>query len=324
MHSISVIIPVYRGETTLAARVDELSRFRGETLTPHGVPFAIAELVLVHDNGPDESEQVIRELSRSEEWVRAVWLSKNYGQHAATLAGMASSVGDWVVTIDEDGQQDPADLGLLLDAALEAKAQVVYARPQNAPPHGLFRNSASKLSKSLAVRLSGKPHAADFNSYRLILGSVARGVAAYAGPGVYLDVALGWVAGRYATAPTTLRDEDRGSGYSVRTLMSHFWRLVISSGTRVLRLVSIAGVILAAFGLLFALWIVVIKLFFGIDSDGWASTVVILLFGCGAILFSLGVIAEYVGANVNMAMGKPAYFITTDPADGPLGRRDVS
>ena len=321
MHSISVVIPVYRGEFSLHSRVEELARYTQQSLSPQGVPFAITELVLVYDNGPDDSARMIRELSASADWVRPVWLSKNYGQHAATLAGMASSIGDWVVTIDEDGQQDPSDLGVLLDAALNAGAQVVYAVPQNAPPHGILRNFLSLRAKSVAVWLSGQHHAANYNSYRMILGSVARGVAAYAGPGVYLDVALGWVAGKFATAPTLLRGEDRGSGYSGRALVSHFWRLVISSGTRVLRLVSLAGVFLAVLGVVFASWIVVVKLAFGVDSEGWASTIVVLLLGCGAILFSLGVIAEYVGANVNMAMGKPAYFVTTDPADGPLGKQ---
>lgn len=70
----------------------------------------------------------------------------------------------------------------------------------------------------------------------------------------------------------------------------------------------------------FAIWLVVVKAVWGIDSEGWTSIVTILLIGNGAVLFALGVIAEYVGANVNMAMGKPVYFITTDLAVGPLGR----
>ncbi len=73
-----------------------------------------------------------------------------------------------------------------------------------------------------------------------------------------------------------------------------------------------------------AIWIVVAKLTTGISAQGWASTVVILLVVAGAILFSLGVIAEYIGVSVNMAMGKPAYLITSDPADGPLGRPEAS
>ena len=64
------------------------------------------EIVLVHDCGPDGSDAAIEALAREHAEVRAVWLSRNFGQHAATLAGMAGSVGDWIATLDEDGQQD--------------------------------------------------------------------------------------------------------------------------------------------------------------------------------------------------------------------------
>jgi len=319
VHSISVVIPVYQGERTLGPILAEIAQFSTESITPDGAAFRVTEVVLVYDNGGDASDVVIRELEARYDFVMPVWLSRNFGQHAATLAGIASSSGDWVVTLDEDGQHDPADLPGLLDVALNKQVQVVYGKPLNPPPHGVFRNAASKGAKRIVNQLFVGSNAQDFNSYRLILGSVARGVAAYSGSGVYLDVALGWIAGSYATAPVTLRSESRDSGYSLRRLLSHFWRLVISSGTRGLRVVSVLGVILAAVGLISALWIVVVKLTFGIDSDGWASTNVIILMSGGAVLFSLGIVAEYIGVSVNMAMGRPGYVISTDPADGPLG-----
>ena len=70
-----------------------------------------------------------------------------------------------------------------------------------------------------------------------------------------------------------------------------------------------------------ALFILVSRLAGNEVPQGWASTIMIVLLGFGAVLFSLGVIAEYIGINVNMAMGKPPYLITTDPSHGPLGRR---
>ena len=280
--------------------------------------FRIAEIILVHDNGPDRSDIVMRRLAQDDD-VRAIWLSRNYGQHAATLAGIASSSSDWIVTMDEDGQQDPRDIAGLLDTAVSMQAQVVYGKPINPPPHGRLRNAASKTAKALVSKLIVGPNVTDFNSFRLVLGSVGRGVAAYAGSGVYLDVAIAWVAGRFATAPVTLRSEGRESGYSLRRLTAHFWRLVLTSGTRGLRLVSILGMTFGLLGVLMAIWIVVIKLNNGIGVPGFALTAVILFITSGAILFSLGIVAEYIGVSVNMAMGKPAYVVTTDPADGPLG-----
>jgi len=185
-----------------------------------------------------------------------------------------------------------------------------------------MRNLASRVAKVLTKLSAGDTHATEFNSYRLVLGEVGRSVAAYAGVGVYLDVAIGWVARKTVTATVTLRSEgDRPSGYSFRSLISHFWRMIVSSGTRALRLVSLLGIVFAIAGFGLAGWYVAAVL---IDHQnlppGWASQMVVTLVCSGAILFSLGVIAEYVGVAVNMAMGKPLYLIVSDPAAGPLGR----
>ncbi|CAN5320252.1 glycosyltransferase family 2 protein [soil metagenome] len=320
-HLISVVIPVYQGEKTLPSVIAEILPMTELAESPEGNPFIITEVLLVFDNGPDDSARVMRELAREYPFVRPVWLSKNFGQHAATIAGMASSGGDWIVTLDEDGQHDPRDIGGLLDTAMREQSSIVYAKPVNAPSHGFLRNTASRGAKWVLSKFFAGPDAPDYQSYRLILGSIGRGVAAYSGSGVYLDVAMGWVAGRASTSPITLRDEgDRKSGYSARRLFSHFWRMVLSSGTRGLRIVSFLGIAFAILGGLLAIFILIQRLTGGIVTEGWASTIVIVLVATGAILFSLGIIAEYIGVNVNMAMGKPPYMITTDPGNGPLGR----
>ena len=323
VHNISIVIPCYRGGRTLAGVIDEIRPFTERVTTGNGHVFIVGEVLLVFDNGPDDTADVIRALSDENRFVRGIWLSRNFGQHAATLAGMASSGGDWIVTLDEDGQHDPADIAGLLDTAMREQASVVYAKPTNSASHGVLRNSASRTAKLVLARVFGSANAADYQSYRLILGSIGRSVAAYSGSGVYLDVAMGWVAGRVVTSPIELRDEgDRISGYSARRLFSHFWRMVLSTGTRGLRIVSVLGVALAVLGAVVAIVIFVQRLTGDIAIQGWASLSVIVLVSSGFILFSLGIIAEYIGINVNMAMGKPSYLITSDPADGPLGRRD--
>ena len=324
-HEISIVIPVYQGEQTLSGVVDEILPFTEVSRTHDGYPFVVREVVLVDDNGPDDSARVIRDLQSRHPFVRVVWLSRNFGQHAATLAGMASSGSEWVVTLDEDGQHDPAEIGGLLDTAMRERASVVYAKPTNPPPHGPLRNSASRTAKWVLSKLFTGSNAPDYQSYRLLLGTIARSVAAYAGSNVYLDVAIGWVAGTVVTSPVTLRQEgDRASGYSTRRLFSHFWRMILSSGTRALRVVSIVGTIVAFLGVGLAVFILFARLFGDTVPEGWASTMVVVLLGTGAILFSLGIIAEYIGVSVNMAMGKPPYLITSDPTYGPLGRRRPS
>jgi glycosyltransferase involved in cell wall biosynthesis len=320
-HQLSVVVPVYQGELTLEGLLAEIALLAKPFETPDGHFGVVAEVLLVFDHGPDDSARVIRELSEQYDFVRPVWLSRNFGQHAATLAGMASSGSEWIVTLDEDGQHNPADIVKLLDVALRERASLVYAAPTNTPSHGWYRNATSAGSKKLIMRMIGSSAPTHYHSYRLILGEVGRSVAAYAGPGVYLDVAIGWVADRVATCPLEVRDEgERVSGYSMRSLFSHFWRMVLSSGTRGLRLVSLVGVLFALIGVVLAVVVVAAKLSGTHITQGWTSLVIVILLSTGAILFSLGVIAEYLGVAVNMAMGKPLYLIVGDAADGPLGR----
>jgi polyisoprenyl-phosphate glycosyltransferase len=324
-HQISVVIPVYGGETHLADVVTELEPYTATNASAEGRPYRVTEVLLVHDGGHDDSPRVMRELAAKYSFVRTLWLSRNFGQHAATLAGIASSGGEWVVTMDEDGQHDPVAIAGMLDVALDQQARVVYAKPTNPPHHSAFRNLSSKGAKRLINLISGGADASQFQSYRLMLGEVARSIAAYSGSGVYLDIALGWVVGRAATSPVQLRDEGpRTSGYSVRRLFGHFLRMVLTAGTRGLRAVSLLGVILATIGLVVAVYIVVQQIVSPAPVHGWSSMIVVVLISSGAILLSLGVVAEYIGVAVNSALGKPLYLLTQDPAEGPLGRDERS
>jgi polyisoprenyl-phosphate glycosyltransferase len=321
IHTVAVVIPVYRGELTLTAVVTELLPYTELRRTVDGHPYRVEEIVLVHDVGGDRSDDVIRKLERTHEPVRAVWMSRNYGQHPATLAGMTSTGSDWILTLDEDGQYDPAFLPAMLDVAMRTQRPLVYGQPTNPPPHGTLRNAGSRSAKWIFTRLLAEEDASRFSSFRLVLGEYGRSVAAYCGPGIYLDVALAWIVGRAAACPVVVRAEsDRPSGYSTRRLLSHFWRLVITSGTRPLRLASAIGLIMAMTGFVLAVVLAVGRLLEVITVDGWTSVIVVLLVGTGTILITLGVIAEYVGVAATTAMGRPLYLVTSDPASSPLGR----
>ena len=320
-HRISVVIPVYAGEHTLPHLISEIEPLTHGATTPDGHQFVVDLVYPVWDNGPDDSDRVIRELADQYSFIRPVWLSRNFGQHPATMAGMASTSSDWIVTMDEDGQHDPADIGKLLDVALRERATVVYAQPINPPPHGAFRNSASRGAKRFLSRAMGARNAPEFNSFRLVLGETGRALAAFAGPGVYLDVALGWIARKVATCPVEMRSEERPSGYSLHSLISHFLRMVVTSGTRGLRAVTFTGLLVGAIGVILAIYLVVSAFISPAPVQGWTSTMCVLLLGIGLTLSAMGIVAEYIGVTVNVAMGKPLYLIVSDPALGPLGSK---
>lgn len=314
LQRVSVVIPVYRGEQTLPNIVAELSGFTQAQTTPNGRMFVVCEVLLAHDCGPDRSDKALELLSAQYEFVKPIWLTRNYGQHAATMAGMASATGDWVVTIDEDGQQDPADIGRMLDAALDSSLQLVYALPTNPPPHGWLRNLLSAGAKSISTRLLGNRTIGRFNSFRLVDGEIARTLAAYCGNGVYLDVGLFWIIGRVGHCPVRLRNElGRASGYSFIKLLAHFWSLILTTGTRPLRLITVVGVCSIILAMALALFALYEKYNGRVAIQGWSSLVIVVSFFSGTILAALGVIAEYLAVTMGIVMGKPLYVVSSKP-----------
>lgn len=314
LQRISIVIPVYRGETTLPTLIDEIEPLSSAQTTPAGNPYVISEVILVHDCGPDRSDMTLEALEDKFPFVKLVWLSRNYGQHAASMAGMASATGDWVVTLDEDGQQDSADIGRLLDTALNESLQLVYAQPTNLPNHGWLRNILSRTAKAITIKLLSNSPMGKFNSYRLIDGEIARTLAAYCGNGVYLDVGLYWMVGRIGHCPLQLRIEmDRPSGYSYSKLFGHFWNLILTTGTRPLRLITIMGFCSVILSIVITAYALYGKFFLDVPVQGWASLLIVVAFFSGATLTSLGVIAEYLAVTMGIVMGKPLYVVSTKP-----------
>lgn len=317
-HSISVVIPVYKGEATLRPVVDELLAQRTIKNLELGIESFISEIILVHDCGPDDSASTIRALVAQYECVQAVWLSRNFGQHAATLAGIAASTGDWIVTMDEDGQHDPRSIGAMLASALDRRLHVVYALGSNRPPHSFVRNLASRTIKVRLIQLITGGEVTNFSSYRLILGSLGRTLAAYASSNVFLDVAISWISQSIGFTSTELRRELRTeSGYSTKKLVVHFGRLLLSAGTRPLRLGSLLGFTSFLAGLVCAVVIVALRATQGVAITGWASLMTLFLILGGITQLLLGLVAEYLGIVVRSSLGRPVYVATDDPSSSP-------
>ncbi len=313
--TLSVVIPVYRAGEGLALVVRELLAVADTYAVADRVRLDLDEIVLVCDNPSldrDERRR-LRELEDLDTRVRTIWLVRNFGQHPATIAGIVSTNGDWIVTMDEDGQHDPRHIPAMLLATAAAGATLTYARPSNPPPHGRLRNLASRTAKGLFRRLSGA--GVDFNSFRLLEGSVARSACAYVGESVYLDVALRWSCGDAAICPVPMRSEQHGeSSYTLRTLATHFWRMVVSTGTRPLRAIAFGGVLVALIGLVIAVVVIQRRLSGAFPTPGWTSVMVALLILMGGLFTSLAVVAEYVGFAVRNTIGKPLY-VTADHVD---------
>ncbi len=311
---VSIVIPVYAGEQTLPDLIAEIAALTPEQSTPDGNRFFVSEVLLVHDCGPDRSDQTLEALAAQYPFVRPVWLSRNYGQHAATLAGMAGAAGDWVVTIDEDRQQDPKYIPMMLDAAVRASLQVVYAQPTNTPAYGWLRNVLSRTAKLISSKLLGQSTMGRFHSYRMVDGDISRALAAFCANGIFLDVGLFWITGRVGHCPVQVRNDlGRPSGYSYLKLIGHFWRLVLTTGTRPLRLITVTGFLSMILAVLLAGFALYAKFYDQTPVRGWTSLLIVVAFFSGSILASLGVIAEYLAVTMGIVMGKPLYVVSPKP-----------
>lgn len=318
-HQISAVIPVFRVAGELPEMLDELRSLSSPQTTPNGRPFTVSETVVVFDGENIESAQTLQSLLKSRPEVRVVWLSRNFGQHPATLAGMSASAGEWIVTLDEDGQFMPGTISALLDHAIETKSPVVYGQPLTASPHPLWRRIGSRMARGLFRLLVGKKDWAQFSSFRLILGEVGRGVSAYCTNETYLDVALTWVSPRSSSIKVPYKSHKSQTSYRFSRLFEHLVRLLLSMGTRPMRVFAAVGASAALGGFLLAMLLLYRRVVMGFPV-GFASTLSLLLLLSGVILLSLAVLSEYVGLIVKSATGRPLYVTVADPTQSALFR----
>ncbi len=316
---LTTVTPVYRGEAYLERLVEALARLRSR-LAGSSAPIVLLESIFVDDGSADNSSRVLESLQRQHPWVRVVTLSKNFGQHPATICGILHSSGDWIATLDEDLQHDPLHVLHLMAYAVERGLDIVYARPTG-KVHGVaYRDVSSRLFKRMMSSISGNPHVALFNSFRLIRGSVGRAAAAVVGHKTYLDVALGWFTDRIDGLGIPMKDPRPSGGYRFRSLLSHAWRLLSSSEIKVLRSGAAVG-FAALLGTVLASILLLVYKALAPDAPwvrGWTSLALGMLFFGGLTSFLIGIVLEYVTIILLQVHGKPTFFVVDRSSDAAL------
>ncbi len=312
--TLSVVIPVFRCGDALSGVVNELLNVAERIELAAGVTIQLDEILLVCDNpwlSASERSRLL-DLEALDRRIRVLWLTRNFGQHPATVAGIVSTSGEWIATMDEDGQHDPTQLAAMLRVAAHHGTTLVYAKPTNPPPHGPLRNAASAVAKKVFRLITGAH--GHFHSFRLVEGAIARSACAYMGENVYLDVAMHWSCGDAGLCPMRMRDEGSKSSYNYRRLIAHFGRMVLSSGARPLRLIAAFGVFVGLGGLGLAAFLVQRRLSGAYAATpGWASEIVTLLMLFAVLFITLATLAEYLSFVAGNSIGKPLYVIA-EPA----------
>lgn len=318
---LTTVTPVYHGVHSLVELAAEFDRVR-QQLEESETPLRLFEAIFVDDGSSDGSDRLLKELSERYDWLDVVTLSRNFGQHPATSAGILHSSGDWVATLDEDLQHPPSELLRLLARTIETGSDVAYAQPLRGVHGSLFRDVSSRWIKRLVARLAGDGHVVEFNSFRIMRGSVARAAAAVSTHDTYFDVALSWFTNRITTLPMELRDPRpsvaRGSGYGARALFSHGRRMLMSSDVKALRVGATIGITALVASLVagtaaLGLWVIHPESFEAVR--GWLSLFLSILFFGGVTASLAGVAVEYLSMLLRLAQGKPTFFVVDRSKD---------
>ena len=318
VRGVTLVVPVFGGGAALRDLVER----SWSTLASRGVPF---EIVLVDDASASPTREIARRIAESTPDVLLLRLATNAGQHAALLAGVRAARHPVVVTLDDDLQNPPEEIPRLLDRLVLGDADVVYGyTPQTA--HAWFRRLASLAVRRLlagVIRSDAVLYVGPFRAFRTDL---RRGFDGAVGPGVSLDVLLGWSTDRFAHLEVR-HDErvDGESGYSLRTLLRFALDTVTGYSTSLLNLVTVLGLGAVALGVSLLTWVIGRYLVVGDSVAGFPFLASSIAIFSGMQMLSLGIIGQYLGRMHLRIQGRPSYHIAESVSQGAdkHGREDV-
>ncbi len=295
--ALSFVIPLYYSAESITPLVREI-----EGLAIEGGH----ELVLVNDGSRDATAGICRELLRDAR-IPIIFVNhaRNFGEHNAVLTGYRHARGAFVVNLDDDGQNPPAEAVRLWRHARQEGLDVVYGHYAR-KEHAAWRNLASWLTNRVSDWVLDKPRGFYLSSFRCVSAFVAREVARHVGPYPYIDGLILQVTQNIGALEVQHAGRAAGqSGYSLRRLLRLWVSTFVNFSVMPLRLATLLGLVMAAVGLgglavVFCLW----ASNRGPDY-GWGSLMGALLVFSGTQLVMLGLIGEYVGRMFLTVNGRP-------------------
>lgn len=302
MEKISFVIPCYKSKNTITSVIEEI------TSTMLSLTEYDYEIVLVNDCSPDDTFNVIRKMAKQNSRITGINLAKNFGQHAALMAGFRFATGDIIVCLDDDGQTPADEVGKLLKK-IEDGFDVVYASYEH-KQHSLFRNLGSKVNSKMTEVLLGKPKNLMITSYFAARHFVIDEMLRYENCYPYVIGLVLRTTKNICNVPVNHRQRKEGSsGYTIRKLINLWLNGFTSFSVKPLRMATYFGVFSSICGFLFLIYIVISYFLKNSAPVGWSSTMAIMLLLGGVILVVLGIIGEYVGRIFMCSNVAPQYVV---------------
>lgn len=302
MEKISFVIPCYRSQNTIEKVVDDIYQVMDEHKEYE------TEIVLVNDNSPDDVWRVINELGEKDSRIKAVRLLRNFGQHAALMAGYNICTGDYVVTIDDDGQTPVDQTFILMDKLLEG-FDVVYGKYEERKDN-IFRKIGTGINNMMSRSLLGKPKNLHLTSFFVARKNVIREICNYKNAFPYIWGLI--LRTTKSIANATIKHNNRlegESGYTLGKLISLWMNGFTAFSVKPLRISAGIGVVFSGIGIIGVIYVIIDKILHPQIAAGYSSMMSVLLIVGGLLLLSMGLIGEYIGRIYMCINATPQYIV---------------
>ncbi|MCI8966645.1 MAG: glycosyltransferase family 2 protein [Lachnospiraceae bacterium] len=302
MSKISFVIPCYRSARTIGGVVAEIQD------TMASLPAYVYDIFLVNDCSPDDTYEVIKALCAAHDNIRGISLARNFGQHAALMAGLRKSDGDIVVCLDDDGQTPANEVGKLLEG-IESGSDVVYASYDN-KKHSAFRNFGTWMNDIMTRTMLGKPRELHLTSYFAARRFVVESMLRYENSYPYIIGLVLRATRNITNVPVSHRSREVGtSGYTMKKLLGLWFNGFTAFSIFPLRVATVTGVIFAGAGFVYGIYTVVKKFVNPQVPLGFSSLMAAVVFIGGMLMIMLGLIGEYIGRIYISINNSPQYVI---------------
>jgi glycosyltransferase involved in cell wall biosynthesis len=299
MTTFSIIIPVFNAESCLKNTVDKVIASMNNFNKDY-------EIILIDDGSRDNSWNVIKELKTQYASLKGIRLNKNYGQHNVLLCGLNHAEGEYIITIDDDLEQNPEDISTLFSILKEKNIDVVYGVPKYVKRN--FLRKVLTNSYKFISRVENK-NADKGSTFRIFTKRIKDNLINHSGSLFFIDEIILWYTNRIEYIKVDfLPSQKKASGYTYSSLFDLSLRLSSLSSTMPLRMVRTLGFSIFIASFILAFYFIIRKFFFQVPM-GYTSIIVAILFSTGIITFTLGIIGEYLGNLIALSNKKPAYFI---------------
>ncbi len=316
MPKFSFVIPCYRSEKTITTVVEEI---KSEMAAKR--PGDSYEIVLVNDCSPDDVWGVIEKLAESENNVIGINLAKNFGQHSALLAGYGKCSGEYVVSLDDDGQAPLDSLNGLI-SKLEEGYDVVYAYYHEIKQN-LFRRFGSWMAGLMGKFMLDPPKDLKGSSFYIARRFVICEMCKYKNAFPYLVGLVLRTTRKIACVETNHRSRLEGtSGYSFWRLLGLWLNGFTAFSVKPLEFSTILGVFFALLGFVFSVFVIVRRVLGITTLEGWSTIIALILIVGGLILMMLGLIGEYIGRIYICINEAPQYVIKEIKGRPVLNKED--